>query len=75
MDLTAGLDDMENRKFSTLQGLELRPFGLRPVAIPTALSRLQVIFYSIQEIFNFKYPQSSVGTGKNILTVTLHTYP
>jgi hypothetical protein len=25
--LTAGLDDMEKRKFLTLPGLELRPFG------------------------------------------------
>jgi hypothetical protein len=24
---TAGLDEMEERKFLTLQGLELRPFG------------------------------------------------
>jgi hypothetical protein len=27
MDPRAGLDDMEKRKFLTLQGLELRPLG------------------------------------------------
>jgi hypothetical protein len=27
VDLRAGLDDLEKRKFLTLQGLELRPFG------------------------------------------------
>jgi hypothetical protein len=26
VDLRAGLDDLENRKFLTLPGLELRPF-------------------------------------------------
>jgi hypothetical protein len=43
VDLGAGLDDLEKRKFLTLPGLELRPLG-RParklVAIPTTLSRL-----------------------------------
>jgi hypothetical protein len=28
VDLRAGLDDLEKRKFFTLQGLELRPLGL-----------------------------------------------
>jgi hypothetical protein len=36
-----GLDDVENRKFCTLPGLELRPLG-SPVAILTALSRLHL---------------------------------
>jgi hypothetical protein len=42
VDLTAGLDDLEKKKFLTLLGLELRPLGspARPVAIPTTLSRL-----------------------------------
>jgi hypothetical protein len=43
VDLRAGLDNLEKRKFLTLPGLELRPLG-RParsvVAIPTALSQL-----------------------------------
>jgi hypothetical protein len=39
----AGLDDVEERKFLALLGLELQPLGRRPpcrVGIPTALSRL-----------------------------------
>jgi hypothetical protein len=32
VDLRAGLDDLENRKFMTLPGLELRPLG-RPAEI------------------------------------------
>jgi hypothetical protein len=28
----AGLDDVEKRKFFTLQGVKLRPLGLQPVA-------------------------------------------
>jgi hypothetical protein len=39
VDPRASLDDVENRTFFTLPGLELRPLGLR-VAIPTELSRL-----------------------------------
>jgi hypothetical protein len=45
VDLRAGLDDLEKRKYVTLPGLELRPLS-RPVrklvAIPTTLSWLQV---------------------------------
>jgi hypothetical protein len=44
MDLRAGLEDLEKRKFLTLPGLELRPLG-RPVAIPTELSRLLPTVY------------------------------
>jgi hypothetical protein len=39
----AGLDEVEKRKFLTLPGLELRPFGClarKPVAIPSTLFRL-----------------------------------
>jgi hypothetical protein len=32
VDLRAGLDDLEKRKFSTLPGLELRPPFVQPVA-------------------------------------------
>jgi hypothetical protein len=32
VDLRAGLDDLEKRKFLTLPGLELRPLGVQPVA-------------------------------------------
>jgi hypothetical protein len=42
VDLRAGLNDLEKRKFLALPGLELRPLG-RPVAIPTELSRLPII--------------------------------
>jgi hypothetical protein len=37
----AGLDDMEERKFFTVPGLELRPL----VAVPTELSRLHINKY------------------------------
>jgi hypothetical protein len=43
VDPRSGLDDMQNRKFLTLQGLELRPLQAvlyRP--IPTALSRFTI---------------------------------
>jgi hypothetical protein len=45
----AGLDDVEKRKFLTLPGLELRPFG--PSIRSQSLYRLIVyIIKSIQEI-------------------------
>jgi hypothetical protein len=43
VDLRAGQDDLEKRKFLTLPGLELRPLGHPAVqSIPTTLSRLLV---------------------------------
>jgi hypothetical protein len=39
MSSGTGLDDVKKRKLSPLHGLELRAPG-RPVAVPTALSRL-----------------------------------
>jgi hypothetical protein len=41
VDPRAGLDDVDKRKFLTLQGLELL-LG-RPVAIPTELFRLTAV--------------------------------
>jgi hypothetical protein len=32
VDLRAGLDDLEKRKFLTLPGLELRPLGRPPLS-------------------------------------------
>jgi hypothetical protein len=36
MDPRAGLDDVENRKFLTLPGLELRPSVVQPTASRSA---------------------------------------
>jgi hypothetical protein len=50
VDHRTGLDDVENRKFLTLPGLELRSPGSparKPVATPTALSRLPNIIVLI----------------------------
>jgi hypothetical protein len=50
VDLRAGLDDVERRKFLTLPGLELRPLG-RPARSQSlcrlTLSRLPVIVKTI----------------------------
>jgi hypothetical protein len=50
VDLRAGMDDLEKRKFLTLPGVELRSLG-RParrfVAIPTMLSRLLLFWVCV----------------------------
>jgi hypothetical protein len=46
VDLRAGLDDVENRKFFTLSGLELRPLG-RP-ARSQSLSHIWYTYFSRQ---------------------------
>jgi hypothetical protein len=46
MDLRVGLDDVEKRKFLTLQGLEFRPLGL-----PARSQSLYRLLYSGPDCF------------------------
>jgi hypothetical protein len=46
--LGTGLNGVEMRKVLLLQGLEIRPLVVQPVAIPTALSQLK---YKKKNIF------------------------
>jgi hypothetical protein len=68
-----GLDDVEKKKFLTLQGVELRPLGY-PAAILTALSRL---FIRLLLVFLNKDSRLKTGTRKskrNSLKALLHLF-